>query len=163
MIYVLEGPDGTGKTTLANEIARQVNGFVVHATYNKYWDMKAYHTKLMQNARELDESGISVILDRWAPSERVYGNVFREGESFSTKRLIDKYNDGIVWIYCWNENAAENHLKNKERREEMFGDMSKVAKEFDKYVRENDFGWIHYNFNHDNVRQFVKGLPRDER
>lgn len=158
-IYILEGPDGSGKSTLANAIAKATDGYVIHATYNKNWDMEVYHTILMKTARYLRYMGISVILDRWAPSEHVYGNVFRDGESYDTQKLIDKYNFNLTWVYCTNDHIAENHLENKKKRDEMFDNMSDISKEFDKYVTNYQYlDWHVYNYYEKTAEEFLKEI-----
>lgn len=164
MIYILEGADGTGKSTLANEIAKQKHGQVLHPYYDKTWNMEKYHIAFIESAILFANEGIPVILDRWAPSEFVYGDVFRNGPSFDTSKLIEKYQDLITeWIYCRNDNAIENHLKNKETREEMFDDMSQVVTKFDYYIEYTSNNWLHipwkiYDFDKVNMKQFVKDL-----
>lgn len=160
MIYVIEGPDGTGKSTLAAAIAKKVNGQVLHLTYKQTPDSERYHIIFMQAAEDLDDIGIPVILDRWVPSERVYGNVFRNGERFNTDKVIKAYGNKVVWIYCRNDNAVENHLKNKSLRNEMFDDMTEIAKEFDQYIAESPLDWIIYDFDKVNINEFVKELPK---
>ena len=158
-IYILEGSDGSGKSTLAQAIAKATDGYVIHATYNKNWDMEIYHTILMKTARYLRDMGISVILDRWAPSEKVYGNVFRDGESYDTQKLIDKYNHNLVWIYCHNNEIVQNHLKNKEKRYEMFDDMSEIVKEFEHYVNNYQYlDWQKYNYYEQTTEDFLKQI-----
>ena len=160
MIYVLEGPDGVGKSTLAAAIAKEVNGQVLHLTFNKRWPAEQYHRIFIQTAQALDDAGVSVILDRWAPSEEVYGNVFRDGPGFNTHGLIQKYGDGIIWIYCRNDNAVENHFKHVKTRNEMFDDMTKVVQEFDKYIQESGLDWLMYDYNKVDMNEFVKELPK---
>lgn len=161
MIIVIEGPDGTGKTSLAREIQKQIGAHVIHCTYSKYWDIGEYHTQVMEHAVKLNNRGIHVILDRWAPSERVYGNVFRKGESYDTDQIIAHYSlDDILFIYCSNDNAVENHLKNKARRDEMFESMEQVSKEFEKYsalhLIKSPENVILYDFDKFNRQEYVR-------
>lgn len=163
MIYILEGADGTGKTTLANEIARQRRATVLHPSFHKSWNMAEYHRAFIQAAEALNDSDIDVVLDRWAPSERVYGNVFRNGESFDTDLLINYYYPmlEVTWIYCRNDNAVENHLRNMKNRDEMFDTMEGVVEEFDRYVKEHKrFNWTMYDYDKMDIKEFVKGLPK---
>lgn len=161
MIIIIEGPDGTGKTSLATEIQKQIGAHVIHCTYNKYWDIGEYHYQIMEHALRLHNRGIHVILDRWAPSEHVYGKVFRKGESYDTNQAIAHYSiDDTLYVYCRNDNAVENHLKNKTRRDEMFESMAKVSKEFDKYsalhlTKDPDHVLL-YDFDKFNRQDYVK-------
>lgn len=164
MIYILEGPDGVGKTTLARAIQDKTKGHLLHASFDKEWDIEMYHLQLIDVARELNEYQ-DVVIDRWAPSEYVYGNVFRDGPSYDASKMIEnRTQDGDVkWIYCRNDNAVQNHLKNREERKEMFNDMSKIVEEFDKYVEYTSNNWIHipwitYDYDKVDMDQFVEEL-----
>lgn len=164
MIYILEGADGTGKSTLAEKLARHVHGMVIHAYFDELWDMKTYHETLIKVAQDLDQQGIPVVLDRWALSELVYGKAFRGGPSFNVAEMINGYGRvGVKWVYCKNDNAVENHNKNKKERHEMFDDMSQVVKLFDQAVTETpQLNW--YTFDYDKVKTpaFLKKLTEDE-
>jgi len=158
MIYVIEGPDGTGKSTLAAAIAKKVNGQVLHLTYKQTKSSERYHIIFMQAAQDLDDIGIPVILDRWVPSERVYGNVFRKGERFNTDKVIKAYGNGVVWIYCRNDNAVENHLRNKSLRSEMFDSMGKIAPAFDEYIARSPLNWLVYDYTKISKEEFAENL-----
>lgn len=166
-IYIIEGPDGTGKSTLANKIAEETKGHILHASYDKNWNIEKYHFDLIDVAFRLSKYQ-SVVLDRWAISEFVYGTVFRGGPSYDTAGLIeDSMDDKIVWIYCENEDAVKNHLANSKKRKEMFDDMTKVVEEFDDYVEYSSNNWLqipwikyNYNYNWINIDEFVKEVTR---
>lgn len=174
MIYILEGPDGTGKTTLANKIAEYKKASVLHSYFDKSWDIYEHHKDVMNAAFNL-EKWRPVVVDRWVDSETVYGSVFRGKPGYDTFAYIDfvlnlaRVGDSgpmpvapeMVWIYCRNDNAVKNHLKNMEKRNEMFDDMTKVVDEFDKLIKNDPHNrkWIVYDFNKVKVRDFVKELP----
>lgn len=161
-IYVLEGCDGVGKTTLAEEINKHIKGTIIHAAYREDVVMWQYHTGLMQAAMIIAHQGDDVILDRWAPSELVYGTVFRNGPAYNIEKLIQEaISDEKIdfkWIYCRNENVIENHKKNMLEREELHDDMTHVVAEYDKYISKSDLPWIEYDFNKVNMEDFVKEL-----
>lgn len=161
-IYIIEGADGTGKSTLAKFLANETKGHILHSSFNKDWDIEDYHETIMDAAVELSEWQ-DVIIDRWAVSEHVYGKVFRGGESYNTSKLIEDHNsDDIVWIYCRNDNAVQNHFKNQKERKEMFSSMEKVVIEFDEYVKKNiqQINWITYNFDKISIPQFIKEIMK---
>jgi thymidylate kinase len=159
-VYIIEGPDGVGKSTLAKEIAKQKNAHVIHSSFNKSWDIKDYHIKLMTHAKNLEKSGIPIVLDRWAPSEQVYGDVFRGGPRYGIMTLIRRYNKNITWIYCRNDNTIKNHLKHLDERHEMFDDMTIVVARFDKFIKETqeELNWITYDYDKNNKKEFVEDL-----
>ena len=101
------GENGTGKTTLANKIAEETKGHVLHCSYNKDWNIEQYHIDIMETAQKLVKYQ-DVVIDRWAMDEFVYGTVFRGGPSYDTSALIEKYHDdNIVYIYCENEKGEK--------------------------------------------------------
>lgn len=162
-LYILEGADGTGKSTLANAIAEETKGHVLHCSYDKTWNIEDYHCLVMKSAKELVNYQ-SVVIDRWAPSEYVYGHVFRGKPSYDTSLIIEKFiSKDMVWIYCKSDDAVENHKKNINIRDEMFDDMTKVTKEFDEYVHYTSNNWVHipwveYDFDKVNMKSFVKEI-----
>ena len=159
MIYLIEGPDGVGKSTLAKEIAHAKGAHIIHSSYNKLWDIEKYHRLIIQQAVEFLKIGIPVVLDRWAVSEFVYSNVFRGGPSYDTFGLLEEYQGFLTPIYCWNDSVEENHAKNKETRIEMFDSMKEVFNEFEDYVNTDSLlRWTRYNFDINDMQEFVKDL-----
>lgn len=162
MIFILEGPDGVGKTTLAREIDRQRSVSIIHATYKPGWDIKQHHKDLF-TAAQLVHRWTDVVIDRWAPSDLVYGTVFRGEPYYDVEKFLEKNKEilkDVTWIYCRNDNAAENHLKLKETRTEMYDDISKVAEAYDKYVLTSPLPWLVYDYDKFEIKEFVKGLPK---
>lgn len=162
MIYILEGPDGVGKSTLAKEIAEQKKAHVLHSSFNKEWDIYKYHKTIFRAAQILSDYQ-DVVIDRWAPSEWVYGTVFRDGPSYEVDQVIDFYNanEDITWIYCRNDNAAANHREHMNLRPEMFDDMTEVAKKFDQFVEEHPrLNWAVYDYEKVDMKKFVESLGK---
>jgi hypothetical protein len=77
-IFVVEGPDNTGKTTLCKTLVAKTNAAYLHSTYKFKGRMMLYHIAQLRKAVRLAETR-PVVLDRWYPSELVYGNVYRGG------------------------------------------------------------------------------------
>ncbi len=167
MIYILEGPDGTGKTTLANEIAETKKTSVIHSYFDTKWDIKQHHIDMWKAAKMVSKWR-PVVLDRWAISELVYGEVFRKKPGYDVLAFLWEMGydfEDVIWIYCRNDNAVDNHLKNKEKRQEMFDDMTDVVTLFDKIVADPDVSlelgikWIPYDYDKVDMKEFVKELP----
>jgi thymidylate kinase len=160
-MIILEGPDGTGKTTLANYIKSKTNGMIIHAGYGKDWDIKGFHENMIEFAHKIEQNGCTAIIDRWAPSEFIYGMVFRGGPKYDARKLtldvIKTYNPTL--IYCRNDFVVQNHEKNKVDRQEMYNDISLVATMYDKLMEVDFFGkWKVYDFNQNNITDFVEEL-----
>lgn len=162
MIYILEGPDGTGKTTLAHKIAEYKKASVLHSYFDTSWDIKKHHDDMLKSAL-IAEKWRPVVLDRWVDSETVYGTIFRGKPGYDTGEYLFLRKPelkNVIWIYCRNDNAVKNHLKNMKRRNEMFDTMEQVVTMFDDLVKyDATRDWIEYDFNKVKVRDFVKELP----
>lgn len=155
-IYVIDGADGVGKTTLAKSIQRETGAAVIHCSYKKGLDVERLHRGVLESAKLLGRLGVSTVIDRFAPSEEVYGKVFRGGASYNTEALMEELPFNTELIYCRNENATENHRKNMRTREEMFDDMTKIQEEFDLYVQRSPRIWAIYDFDKNNIDNFTK-------
>lgn len=151
-IIVLDGPDGAGKTTLANEIARQSGGRVIHLTYRFKDKMPSYHTAALELALRYSEHQ-TVVLDRWWPSQTCYASAYRGGSEWPMMdRLLDRVALKHRLIYCIclpqdkNRLVAEfNHLKGQ--REEMYDEgMDRVYDAYDQ------LWWTYFANRHDAVR-----------
>ena len=161
-LYILEGADGTGKSTLAIELLEQTKGHLIHGTWKKDWDIRSYHSSMYENAIDLLKFQ-DVILDRWAVSEEVYSDAFRGGSRYSSDEyMMNCFNnisfENIRFIYCENDNAVENHKNNLKIRKELFNDMSPVVIAYEKYLSKTKFNWIHYDWTKCDMKEFVKEL-----
>jgi len=166
-LYIIEGADGTGKSTLGKAIAEQTKGHILHASFDKEWNIKEYHDSLFKATLTLLEYQ-DVIMDRWATSEEVYAEAYRGGKKYaSDDYIIDTITNSrmsnpedIRFIYCSNENTVKNHEANQLIREEMFEDISPVIEAYEKYMGTTALDWINYDFNKMNMDDFVKEITQ---
>lgn len=75
MIIIIEGPDGSGKTTLAKQIADQTKYPIVKR--NKP-ETEEERLGMLEDYLQIIKSGKNVIFDRCWYSEIVYGTVMRD-------------------------------------------------------------------------------------
>ena len=82
-IIVFEGPDGCGKTNIAQSLSQKIN--VPYFKNESEWEFFENDPSYFVNALTygdpyflsyLEQTGASVISDRWYPSEWVYSRVF---------------------------------------------------------------------------------------
>jgi thymidylate kinase len=73
MIYIVEGTDGSGKSTVAREIVAQTRAEYLHTGAPSMPHLVEYTAPLVPY------EGKDVVLDRWHLGERVYGTLYRGG------------------------------------------------------------------------------------
>lgn len=149
-IIVLDGPDGTGKTTLAQYFVEHHGAVYLHLSYKFKNSMAQYHTAMLLKAIDLYKKGHLVIIDRLWMSEYVYAKVFRGGSKIPhlgrlLDRIILKYSG--IYVVCIPENTREylDHYDTlKEVREEMYSTMLDVHHEYSKlWNKFQDQKWPH--------------------
>jgi hypothetical protein len=130
-IFVIEGPDGTGKSTLAKALCERLDARYRHLTYRWPKSMDLYHWAGF--ARSLADSARQpVVLDRWWPSEVVYAAAFRGGTAGPQfHRMLDrvglKHRVFYVLAKPKDKDAYVSHYEVlKGKRVEMYDSMHKV-------------------------------------
>jgi len=101
MILLLEGPDGAGKSTLAAEFVKRGWRVAYHDDPPLPGEDKfEKYTNILLSIKP----GEDVILDRFAPSEYVYGDICHRGSQISVEklRLINRllFSKGALAIFC---------------------------------------------------------------
>lgn len=134
-IYILEGPDGSGKTYLANKLAELYKIPVYHLTYYKDKDQ---HKAQFEKINSLIEKGTPMIVDRYIMSDEVYGEVYRNGECIEDYdkfvcNLMNNPNVEIIFAIPQDkEKYIQEFARLKGEREEMYTD--KMDKVYDSYL-----------------------------
>lgn len=137
---VVEGPDGVGKSTLAQELVRQSGGHYMHLTYRFKDRMFDYHWAAFELALKWLEKG-PVVLDRWWPSEIVYAAAFRGGSKWPMgSRMLERagMKHGVHYVLCLPQNKQqylEFYESTKAATEDVAGQRSVL---FDLY-----HAWYH--------------------
>jgi len=107
MIIIIEGIDGSGKTTLANQLSKQTGYPIVCRKQPKDADEKV---RMMGEYLQFIKSNKNVILDRCWYSEMVYGPVMRDASVISYPQMYDLEQllakNGALLIYCTGPEAA---------------------------------------------------------
>ena len=107
MIIIIEGPDGSGKTTLAEQLSRQTGYRMIHRSQPKSEEEKKL---MMGEYLQLIKNNKNVIFDRCWYSEMAYGPVMRDAsvirypEMYELERMLAK--NGALIIYCTGSEAA---------------------------------------------------------
>jgi len=138
-IIVIEGPDGTGKTTLA----KALGGHYIHCGYDKSLagNMVDFHEHVFAAAVHLSQYS-SVVIDRWRMSEVVYGSVYRSGPESPelTKKFYQMVDDsGGMFVNCMpadKDQYLDHFTGLLKTRPEMFESMNEVYDEYERAIKD---------------------------
>lgn len=103
---LIEGPDGSGKTTLVNNLLKAHPGSVtVHFSNPKTKEEADNYWKVYSDAIYYAKPNVLTIFDRCWISDRVYGPIFRNRQEMSIEhtRLLESAviaNGGGFLFYC---------------------------------------------------------------
>lgn len=107
MIIIIEGPDGSGKTTLAEKLSRQTKYPILHRTQPKTEEEKKL---MMGEYLQTIRSGKNMIFDRCWYSEMAYGPVMRDASVISYPEMYELEEQlaktGALIIYATGPKAA---------------------------------------------------------
>lgn len=107
MIIIIEGPDGSGKTTLAEKISKQTKYPIVHRSQPKTEEEKKL---MMAEYLHTIRTGDNMIFDRCWYSEMAYGPVMRDSsvisyhEMYELEEMLAK--TGAIIIYATGTKTA---------------------------------------------------------
>jgi predicted ATPase len=104
-VFILEGPDSAGKTTLARAIRREVEArggklCYIHLTLRK--EMALWQWAALQRAHRMRKTHV-IVLDRHWISEQVYGSVYRDQvvtDRFAWPILAATVALGVMNVMC---------------------------------------------------------------
>ena len=134
-IIVIDGCDGTGKTTLAEAICRRYDGVYIHNTYRWPTKMPLYHTAALHRALKLAKTRL-VVIDRLWMSEAIYAEVYRDGSPWPHMgRMIDRIVRKAGGLYILTQSPqghSEKFEKLKTERDEMYDNVDQVRVRFDQ-------------------------------
>ena len=150
-IIVVEGPDACGKSTLINQLMEKYpnNCYIQNAVTN---NIKTLHENTIDTALVASQEHY-VFIDRLHLSEKIYGNIFRGGESYDVD-IFDKHITNNIptlkKILCIvdKETSLSKHAERKDK--EMFNDISNVWDMYNE-ISKNDSTWITYNWKTDEI------------
>jgi thymidylate kinase len=136
-IVIVEGCDGTGKTTLAKYLCDRFDGVYIHNTYRWPKKMPLYHTAALHRAIKLAEEKL-VVIDRLWMSEAIYAAVYRNGSPWPQMgRIIDRVvlkHCGIYVMCDLPQDHGAKFAELKQQRSEMYDDVTDVGLRFKELI-----------------------------
>lgn len=140
---IIEGPDCSGKSTLAKHAAQQLNACYIHSSGAKplHTGMLDYHKSQLSNAAVNLEQGRNVVMDRFWPSEYCYGQVLRP-------HISDRIYDFVeiltltaklkpVYVFCDDVDVVLRHEANKDSSHSYSqGQFQRIVDEYRKLTEE---------------------------
>lgn len=138
-LYIFEGPDGSGKTTAAEEFASRIGAKLIH--FGPMLDVKAkFYPRILVEAMLPALLGYQdVVFDRCWISEPIYGRVFRGDDRLGVvgRRTLERIalKCGATVVLCCppKHNVLSNWRKRKGA--EYVNDESAMSEIIDRYSR----------------------------
>ena len=138
-VYILEGPDASGKTTLGQKLANIHNIDYVHLTY--YEDDEMMRTQFYDVIRRINTEKRGMVVDRFILSNIIYGIVFHNCQFIDGWKMFldalcrDWLKDKEIVICLPSDKKAflEHFKKMTEEREEMYCSVEDMSKIYDLY------------------------------
>lgn len=135
MIIVIEGADGTGKTTLAREIIGRFgvdSAVYLHSTYAP--DQWSYDVDILQRAVRAHLDGSVAVIDRHWIGDNVYNRAFRGSPGGLWVRRLDSVlrRYGTTYVLAAPPVSAAIKLFDEARKQrpEMYDTMADVARRY---------------------------------
>lgn len=159
-IYVVEGPDCSGKTTVCKEIQRCTGYPIYHMRY--FSDEKKMNAQFEWIEKYLkhwlydDGDGKGIILDRFVLSNQVYQSVFKDGPIVKNSQALydflvkEQTFANVTFVNCLpsdRERWLKFFEKMSKEREEQYTDIERMRIIHEKYD-ENFYYKYNFAFHH---------------
>lgn len=121
-IFILEGMDSSGKTSLAKFLALNDNAVYLHASgvcglHESMWE---YHEDLLQNAEANIRLDHDVIIDRHWPSEWCYAGVLRQNlkSRYDFQHMAELCKKlEVTYVFCDSADSYARHLVSHDKHD----------------------------------------------
>lgn len=155
---VIEGPDGTGKTTLAEHLSRSLSLPIDHfgAPDMEAFDFYNYLFEKYPNG--------GAIVDRYHVGSFVYGNVFRNGndlsdyESWLLEGKLLSYNSILIYAKLQDPSISTKIIKLRSSKDEYeaVNKQGDVLSLYDKYISSYlNLPYLIYDFSEENALEDI--------
>lgn len=140
-IIIFEGHDKSGKSTIAKELSKRIEVPIFKVVRDNYkWDPDINLKYLTEGVTQfIEQSGTSIILDRWHPSDFMYNCLFNRENP--TKKIFDIDERlaklGALIVVCYkSEHAYEVDEEDKDFvNPTMYTDMTNLYRVFSRHTK----------------------------
>jgi thymidylate kinase len=161
-VIIFEGADRSGKTSISIELSKQLNIPRFKVQRNKYfWDVFCNINYLDEGVMQcVEQTGASIIFDRWIPSDFVYSKLFDRDISYRKIWEIDgrlAKLDAIV-IVCYK--TPDKFIVDEEDADFVNPTMySKMNELYREYAEQSSIKKILFlNTSDENLEQQIKDI-----
>lgn len=135
-VIILEGHDTSGKSHIAAALSKELNIPIYKAHRSKHWwdPIVNIHYFTESVTQFIEQTGVSVILDRWMPSDFMYSKLFDRDISYRKIFELDKRFAALntLLIICYKD--EKKYIDDKEDFEfvnkDMYSKMTALYKEY---------------------------------
>jgi len=175
MLLILEGPDGGGKTTLAEQLRnrlhnRQNPGLLHIVKHGPYKDVMAedlckIYFRAMSPALTFNDT---VVMDRSWLSEPIYGEVYRKGANridVPRRRMLERValSRGAVVVLCQPDFEVCCKTFESRRAEEYLDTSAQLRKVYDGYTAlelQTALPVVHYDYTRDDIEDLMSRIDK---
>lgn len=173
-VYILEGPDGSGKTTTGIKLAKRLSGTYLHnnqyAKLTKSVELYNLYSSQLYCAEDLCgltlNTAIPLIIDRSWISELIYGQVYRDKSRMNEAHAKDmchlayRLEATIINFRPPWEVVQQNFLA--DGREELLANVEQLKKVYDLYESSklpcSAFSTIEYDYTTQSLESLIRCL-----
>lgn len=119
-VFIVEGPDCSGKTSLCAAIARLKQAAYIHSSGDRAFHpiMGKYHETILDVVEKNLAHGQHVVLDRFWPSELVYGTLLRptvSDRAYDYRSILRRLRGmSVVYVFCGDPGMAARHKEQQD-------------------------------------------------
>lgn len=146
MLIIIEGPDNTGKTTLAQHLQETFVLDYLHCSKPKTNNPYLEYMELADSIKK------PTVIDRAHLGEYVYGNLWRDGCSITDQQFVDldiKFMEKFAFVVVIHADAPTHIIKERCLREKeellQLDQIHKCRNLFSEIMRKTQIPVIKYN------------------